>query len=580
MLSLLIKSGLAMCALVLVSNSFADSLFVPKQRAPNSVQSSVTATGFIYPEPTLNESDFIETGVLFVYNDHILDYFNGDSEKLLDYVNTNMAHNNQAFVNSNIPLRRVVTGLVYVESDDIWSSSDSYTQRLHELAAWQRTQVGEQIKQQHQYSYLVSLAGFQTSEDETTMLGQAFVGDNVSWISPFNTDANLWIERTLAHELSHNDGFKHAKSDYPDGGAHVARYDAAGYQCGSQGSIMFVSGSRTEPFFSDYEIRLEEKQQVLDCGVVGEANAAQVYRDLITTSFANSERTFKNIQPTRLKNGVVSIHENVSVAVEGYNIEFDIVFEGADAGDSVNFVVRQGTAGLDDFYSTIGSVVHDGINNVYTMSMPTRTDNVDEAIEHLSFELVYPNGVTIDPASSSIQASIFDKNDDVGYVEFTETLVFVKEGDDAEITINRVGGNAGVISYHVETSAHSASQLDFESTSQVISFNNGETSKILLIKTMADSNVEQDESFTVRIIQTLHPLYAANADEIKNEVTVTINNPIDVNNAATTSNNTPITANSSATASDPSNSGQAAGGSLSVFWAIMLLLVAVRRQLR
>ncbi|MFT6737370.1 MAG: hypothetical protein ACJA0G_001509 [Kangiellaceae bacterium] len=580
MLFMLIKSVVSICALVLVTNSFANSLFIPEQRTSNSMQSSVTAKGFIYPVPTLNESDFIETGVLFVYNDHILDYFNGDSEKLLDYVNANIEHNNQAFVNSNIPLKRVVSGLIRVESDDLWSSQDSYTERLHALARWQRTQTGKQIKQQRQNSYLVSLAGLQISTDVTAMLGQAFVGDDVSWISPFNTDADLWIERTLSHELSHNDGFKHATDDYIDGEAYVARYDAAGYKCGSHGSIMHVSGLRTEPFFSDADIQREEQDDVINCGAVGEANAAQVYRDLLTTTFANSESTFKNIQPTRLKTGVVSIHENVSVAMEGYNIEFDIVFEGADAGDSVNFVARQGTAGLEDFISTIGSVTHDGINNVYTISMPTLTDNLDEALEHFSYELVYPNGVSIDSANASIQASIFDKNDNVGYVEFSTTNISVVEGDTALITINRFGGNEGLITYHVETFANSATHSDFEPISQALTFNNGETSKILLIKTMADSNIEQDENFTVKIIQTLHPLYAANADVIRNEVKVTINNPVEANSPVTISNSPAVSASNSATTSTNADSGQAGGGSINILWTLMLLSVVIIRYKR
>jgi hypothetical protein len=573
------KSVVALSALVLASSAFADSRINPNQKVANSVQSTATENGFIYPVPTLNESDFIETGVLFVYNDHILDYFNGDSEKLVDYIDANIAHNNQAFVNSNIGLKRVVSSLVRVESDDIWSSSDSYTDRLRSLASWQRTSAGAQLKQQLQYSYLVSVAGYQKSEGETTMIGQAFVGDNVSWISPFNTEANLWLDRTLSHELSHNDGFKHEGTEYQERPAFIARHDAAGYKCGSHGSIMFISGARTEPFFSDADIKLEQNEQAFDCGVVGESNAAQVYRDLLETTFANSEGTFKNIQPTRFKTGVVSIHDNVSTAMEGYNIEFDVVFEGANAGDSVNFVVRQGTAGLDDFQSTIGFVVHDGINNVYTLSVPTRTDNISESVEHFTVELIYPNGVTVDAANSSTQASIFDKNDEVGYVEFSTTQLTVEEGSNAEITINRVGGNEGIITYHVETFADSATHLDFESTSQSISFNNGETSKTLIISTMADSNIEQDETFTVKITQTLHPLYAQQAGNIKSEVKVTISNPVTANNTATTSNNNSVAASQPAATAASANS-QASGGSLNIFWAFMLLFVAARRLQR
>jgi len=569
------KSVVAICALVLASNSFADSPVKPKQKSTSAVESTTAQSGFVYPAPILNESEFIETGVLFVYNDHILNYFKGDSEQLLNYVNANIDHNNQAFKNSNIGLKRVVTGLIRVESNDIWSPDSAYTDRLHALAKWQHSEAGKQIKQQHQYSYLVSLAGFQTFDNESSMLGQAFVGDNVSWISPYNTKPNLWLERTLAHELSHNDGFKHESDDYKQEDVNLARHDAVGYQCGSHGSIMFVTGARTEPFFSDTDINLEEKQQSINCGSLGVANAAQVYRDLLTTTFAKRQGTFKNIQATRAKTGVVSIHENVSTALEGYNIEFDIIFEGADAGDSINYIVRQGTAGLNDVNSTIGFVTHDGTNNVYTISLPTLTDNIDEATENFMLELVYPNGVTIDSANALIEANIFDKNNDVGYVEFSTTSVSVEEGQSAEITINRIGGNEGLISYDVETTADSATQSDFEFTSQSITFKNGETSKTLYIKTTADSESEQNESFTVKITQTLHPLYSANEKQIKNQLTVIINSPAEANASAS-----PVAIKTPTTAGQNTASGQSSGGSLGFLWVSLLLLVALRRHKR
>ena len=423
MLSLRIKSVVALWVLILTSNTFADSPVVAIQKSASSLKSTTTDSHFTYPSASLVASDFIETGIMFVYNEHILNYFQGDTQKLIQYIDANIAHNNQAFINSNIPIKRVVTGLVYVAQNDIWSSTDAYTDRLHALTTWQSSAKGKQLKTQQQYSYLVSLAGFATSPDETTMLGQAFVGDSVSWVSPFTTNPNTWLERTLAHELSHNDGFKHANEGTQDEGTHIARFDAAGYQCGAHGSIMYVSGLRTEPFFSDADIRLDEKQIQTNCGLVGQANAAQVYRDLLNTTFATRQGTFSNIQPTRAKTGVVSIHANNAQAVEGQDISFDIIFEGANAGDSVNIVMRKGTAGFDDFESTIGSVIHDGVNNTYPVSMPIYSDNVVEDTEYFSYHLVYPNGVTIDEAKSSFEAVIIDINDNVSHVQQSSSIV-------------------------------------------------------------------------------------------------------------------------------------------------------------
>ena len=396
--------------MVLCNNAFADSPVVTKQSVASVSKSAVTSPVFVYPTNTTLPHEYIETGVLFVYNEHILDYFDGDIQKLTQFIDASIEHNNQAFVNSNIPIKRVVTGLLYLSADDIWSANDAYTDRLHALAAWQQTSTGQKLKTQYQYSYLVSLAGYASSQNETTMLGQAFVGDNVSWISPYSKSSDSWLERTLAHELGHNDGFKHSSEGAADEGAHIARFDAAGYQCGAHSSIMHISGLRIEPFFSDAHINLTDKNTDIICGQVGQANSAQVYRDFARTNVPNAKATFSNLLPTRPKSGVVSMHTNAVSVTKDQNITIEVIFEGADGGDSVNLIMQNGTASMRDYQHQIISIVHDGLHDVYAVTVPTYTANINQDTEFSSYELRYPNGVTIDDENASITVTIIDNS--------------------------------------------------------------------------------------------------------------------------------------------------------------------------
>ena len=133
--------------------------------------------GFAYPVPSITQQDLIETGVLFVYNDHILNFFGNDPEKLLEYVNQAVEYNNRAFANSNIPVKRVVSGLVYADGVDLpfWPNDASYNERLDGLTALQSSAAGLALANNTQYSYLVGLAGFEALENEAPIVGLSFL---------------------------------------------------------------------------------------------------------------------------------------------------------------------------------------------------------------------------------------------------------------------------------------------------------------------------------------------------------------------------------------------------------------------
>ncbi len=377
-----------------------------------SVQQA-NARGFVYPESYLLNNDRIQTSVLFVYNDHILSFFDDDAERVADYVQAVIDFNNQAFANSNIPITRTVAGLLHADLNDyapiqLWSEDDTYVERLNALTNYQSTQKAQELSELLQYSYLVGLAGFEALEGQMPILGLSHLSSNVSWISPHTTDEATWSPRTLAHELGHNDGFRHSSEDHLEHMDYLARHDATGHRCGDYASIMSISGTRNEPFFSDTEINLETEAKLVPCGKYDEANSAQVYRDLATIDVINAQGTFSNLVDTRDISGVVGVYGNVISVEEGQPVYFDVIFEGAEKGDAVNLVVKKQTADKTDFESKIIQIIHNGTDNVYSVAVDTYADETVEGEESFKVELMFANGVDIDKQNALSNAVILD----------------------------------------------------------------------------------------------------------------------------------------------------------------------------
>ena len=331
----------------------------------------------------------------------------------MEYINAGIDFNNEAFYNSNIPLKRSVAGVLHADEAglEFWSRNDTYVERLDALTDFQATSQSEQLADSLQYSYLVGLAGFERLEGQDAIVGLSHLAGNVSWISPYTNETATWSARTLAHELGHNDGFRHTTTDHEHHHDYLARHDGTGFKCGKYASIMNISGTRTEPFFSDTQVSLLENGNQTPCGEMDVANSAQVYRDLANNKIRNAQDTFRNLVPVRQTSGFVSVLENINSVQEGQNLVFDVVFDGAEKGDSVSLVVKQKTADKSDFESKLVHIMHNGTDNVYAISVGTKSDDESESTEVLEVELVFANGVQIDENQRTSQGEIVDSND-------------------------------------------------------------------------------------------------------------------------------------------------------------------------
>ena len=76
-----------------------------------------------------------------------------------------------------------------------------------------------------------------------------------------------------------------------------------------------------------------------------------------------------------------------------------------------------------------------------------------------------------------------------------------REGKGGEVTINRTGGTATAQTLRIQSSDGSATTADddYAAIDTTISFSSGETSKTISVSTTADLNVEDDESFSIKI---------------------------------------------------------------------------------
>lgn len=578
--------AIGLVSLVFSTSVVSATSFVPYRTTNSTIENELAnQKGFIYPSSLLENSDYVETGILFVYNQHILDFFGGDAERLLTYIDASINYNNSAFSSSNIPLKRVVSGLINADEQlvDYLSDDTSYIARLETLAEFQNTANGIKLANDTQYSYLVGLAGFEALEDQSPIVGLSYLSGNVSWISPYTNNELTWSQRTLAHELGHNDGFRHSSEDHQGQEEYLASTQATGYQCGEYASVMHISGDRSEAFFSDPDINLITNQEQHTCGVAGEANSAQVYRDLAASLNEQQQRSINNIVSTRTKSGFVGIYKNESLVAEGQTLSFDVIFSGAEQGDSVNLVVRQGSAGLDDFKSEIMHVSHNGNDNVYRIYVETKSDELSEESESLSIELIYPNGVLIDETATSAQGTIVDADYAIGYVEFlSASQQEVTEGQTLTIKLKRMAGTAGELKVSINAMGIEATNDDFSVSTNEIVFANGQQEADINVTIVNDNIQEELESFELSLSYTIHPAYVEQASSINTtlQANISANDATDNSdsaNASSTNTSSTVLGSAQNSQSNTSIEQSASGGSIGFYSLILALFISLRQ---
>tara|TARA_B100002049_G_scaffold138228_1_gene102414 strand:+ start:10684 stop:12336 length:1653 start_codon:yes stop_codon:yes gene_type:complete len=528
-------------------------------------QQTGTQSEFSYPDITHSEEDAIVNDIVFFYPSEMLEFYDNDVEELIKYVEDAVELNNHAFKRQDIPLRRKIAGIVPMPSDFNYNVEGTRSSRMNDLRRLYYSDTYN-FDYFHDTSYIVAITPYR--EESVESIGSGEVGGRFSWITPFVRGQK---ERTLAHELGHNDGFTHDKESY-DAADEIAKNSylgayAAGFKCGTHSSIMKSGdGDRDEAFFSS---PLVTNPQGEDCGHYDEGDSARAYKDAVANLIYNPDisarKSFKNNEPSKAATGTATLTLPSNIVSEGSDIIIEVLWSGAELGDSVQVVTKKGTAGVDDFKSTIKSVYFDGTNSITRTSIPTIQDDEFEVDETLTIELVYPYGVSVSGETSQEVIITSEEQGNAGIVQFDKSSLTIDEGQVATFTLQRTGGTDGQFTVNLSTKAGSADESDFNATDRDITFNEGETTKTVSISTINDSIEENAETFSLLLTGSSELIGSLN------EATVTIT----ANDASTGGGS-----NGGGNNGGGSNAGgdDSGGGSMGVFAGLFILGAAVARR--
>ncbi|MCF4010590.1 Calx-beta domain-containing protein [Rheinheimera sp. UJ63] len=510
--------------------------------------------GFTYPEKTHLESDEIFHDVVFFYSNDMLDYFENNVEALTKYVEGAIEINNKAFSRQDIPLRRKIIGIVNIPEPFGYDDNIDGSERLSSL---RRLYADSRYRFNFFFdaSYVVALNRYYP--EKTSSIGLAEVSGKYSWVSPyrgFNADP------TLAHELGHNDGFIHDVEHYEGYSSSNRIFLAASYavgaSCGTFDSIMrSSSGNRSEAFISSPLVKNAQSEA---CGVENTSDAARAYLEALQNKIPQRLLPFANNKPSRAITGTASLSVLNPTVNEGQDIEVEVIFTGAELGDTVQVITRQGSADNSDFVSTLKTVYFDETSSVKKLTFSTKDDEDFEMPEQFIIELVYPNGLALDTASSSQTITML--SDDIGYpgtINFDVASLTLSEGQNSTLTLTRTNGTDGDYTVRVFTEYGTADANDFVAIDQEITFLNGETTKSLNLSINSDISEEPAETFTVRF--TGNNLIVGSM----NTVAVTV-----------------LASSAPPAPPKPASSNESSGGSFNLTALLLLLVAAIRQRTR
>lgn len=377
-----------------------------------------SANGFTYPPITHTEAETTTHNVVFLYSNDMLSFFDNDEEKLVAYAQRNIDLNNEVFKRQDISLRRNIAAVLPTPASLGWDDSRTLEDAINALDAFLVDNEAS-LKATYDASYFVVLNRKYNQKNAGLAAEKA---ENFSVIIPSGINAT---ERTLMHELGHNDGLAHTVDEvlkYPN------RYFAAGTVCEGKLSIMRIDDSedRSELFFSSPDVYAGGGEA---CGDE-DHDAAFFYKKLSPALIAANEAPFTNNVVPREKSGSVGISIEKTTIAEGDTYSVNVIWDGATVGDTVQLMTQAGTATSEDYQPMLITLTYNGENQAGVVS-GTNDDSTVEDDETFSVSLVHSNGVDIDDQMSTVELTV--ESDDVADVVVTPPST----GDDSK------GGSGG-----------------------------------------------------------------------------------------------------------------------------------------
>lgn len=443
-----------------------------------------------YPDPV----NTYKTNVLFFYTPDLLDYYEGDLQKIYDFAEQSIEVNNEHFANGGIGIERAAAAILELpfEYDDAYEGSGS---RLYNFASkfWEV----ESNYESYQASYYVLLSRYYGQD----AVGIAYRGSNIAMVSPYSNKQHALT--VLTHELGHNDGLMHDVSDTVDNDVSTfLREDSVGYACGNSFSVMTYQGfSADSNFFSNPE--MYEESSGLECGELGVANSAGALREAVNTgAFVSGKYPFRDIIIPTDGEGTVSLIGSEGSAYESDGI-FEVQVDWSNAPPTTSVEIHVGETEDDlndedthDIATRMLRVERPVDSDVSTHVFELIDDDLYERDEHFTVKLQYPERLAI--ANGSLDFTLIsDELPERGEVEMSLTITEFKEGDTGILTLNRVGGADEALPVTLSLSGDAlASDVSLEQNEVV--FAHGELRKTVGITIIDDKEDEQAESFSIQ----------------------------------------------------------------------------------
>lgn len=193
-----------------------------------------------------------------------------------------------------------------------------------------------------------------------------------------------------------------------------------------------------------------------------------------------------------------------SVAENGGNLTVTVNRAGGSNGTvTVAYATSNNTAKSGtDYTATSGTLTFSSGQTSQTFTVPIANDSSIQGARKFNLTISTPTGgATLDTTSAVVTILDDDTNGfsfGSGSVKFSSSTLNVQEGQDAVVTVSRIGGTMGTVSVAYATqSSGLASTNDYTATSGTLTFQPGEASKTIHIPTTKDNISDGGEDFSI-----------------------------------------------------------------------------------
>lgn len=180
---------------------------------------------------------------------------------------------------------------------------------------------------------------------------------------------------------------------------------------------------------------------------------------------------------------------------------------GSNGAVNVNYTTANGTGKSGtDYTATNGTLNFSSGETSKTLAIAISDDSSVDGSKTFTIALSgQTGGAGLGSQSTTTVTMLDDETDDfstaTGSLKFSKATYDVTEGSGkADIIVQRITGNKGTVSVNYSTvSGTGFSGVDFTSTSGTLTFQPGETSKIISIPVLKDSSSESGDNFYVEL---------------------------------------------------------------------------------